>query len=138
MDTLDMPSTLNSQMNGSVENEVDTTPVPTETNDDLRSCPLQQLISSETPVPVQQNNLQFTGFDSFLNDDLKNSNRVSTISSQLQMNQRPNLAPLHVECDPVSVLNLFQLIYKFNVACYITSFLLNETFCIKTLLESIN
>lgn len=101
MDTLDMPSTLNSQLNGSVENGVDTTPVPTETN---MSNPLKQLSSMETPMQLQQSNLQFT--DSFLNHDPKYSNHVSTTSSQFLVNQRPNIAPLHVECDPVGVFSL--------------------------------
>ncbi|XP_033208032.1 mitogen-activated protein kinase kinase kinase 7-like [Belonocnema kinseyi] len=98
MDTLDMPSTLNSQLNGSVENGIDTTPVPTETNINLQSNSLKQLSSMETPMQLQQSNLQFT--DSFLNLDPRYSDHVSTTSSQFLVNQRPNIAPLHVECDP--------------------------------------
>ena len=102
-----MPSTLNSQANGSVENGADTTPVPTETNDNMNSSFAKALRSTETPIEAQQNNIKFLEPSSRLNDYPKNVGSQFFTSSQFPMHPRLHIAPLHVECDPVCFVNLF-------------------------------
>ncbi|XP_043466967.1 mitogen-activated protein kinase kinase kinase 7-like [Leptopilina heterotoma] len=99
LDTLDMPSTLNSLINGSMENGLDRTPMPTEVNDEMNGNSIQKLDLNEAPVQIQSK-LEFTNDDSWKNVIPINAESHVSTSSNLSFNQRPNIAPLKVECDP--------------------------------------
>lgn len=101
LDTLDMPSTLNSLINCSVENGLDKTPVPTELNDEMNGNPLQKLDLNDIPVQMQ-GRLEFTNDDSWRNVIQKNPESQVLTPNSLSFNQSSNIAPLKVECDPVS------------------------------------
>lgn len=112
-DTLDLASTLDSHINGSVANGTITTPK-------WQVGKTNECSNEENPPQLEQNNLGFQQVPdecSVLNNHfpvdnssehaqspiLQNTTVPKTCSDKFAaLQQKSNLAPLHVECDPVS------------------------------------